>query len=99
MVPSATTLPLVEREHLSWLVDGAVATHQRVDITRDGSRVAVLLGADDFDGLQETLAVLADQDLLRDQLAGVTEADQGRTLSEGELDEAMARAGRPTARR
>ncbi len=93
-----TTLPLAEvSADLSRLVDSAASAHERVDITRDGRRVAVLLGADDFDGLIETLAVLADRDLLRDQLAGVTEADEGRALSEDELHEAMARAGRLSA--
>ena len=95
-----TTLPLAEvRANLSRLVDSASSTHERVDITRNGRRAAVLLSADDFDSLQETVAALSDQALLRDHLAGVQEAAEGRTLSQDELDEVMARAGRPHTRR
>ena len=62
-----TTLPLAAvRADLSKLIDEAVATHQRVDITRNGRRAAVLLAADDYDSLIETLEVMSDPDLVRD---------------------------------
>ncbi len=42
------TLPLAEvRANLSKLVDQAVRTHQRVEVTRHGRRAAVLLSADE----------------------------------------------------
>ncbi|SDQ35272.1 type II toxin-antitoxin system Phd/YefM family antitoxin [Quadrisphaera sp. DSM 44207] len=73
-----TTLPLAEvRAQLSSLVDEAQATHERYDITRNGRRAAVLLSAEDFDALEETLAVLADQDLLRAHLTGLAEVAAG----------------------
>src|SRR5215210_2291931 len=62
-----TTIPLSDaRARLSELVDEAVRTHERVDITRNGRRAAVLLSADDFDSLMETLDILADPEAMRD---------------------------------
>lgn len=66
-IVSMTTLPLAAvRANLSKLIDEAVATHQRIDITRNGRRAAVLLAADDYDSLIETLEVMSDPDLVRD---------------------------------
>lgn len=60
------TRPLADvRRDLSKYVEEAVTTHARVDITRNGKRAAVLLAADDYDGLLETLDVLSDADLVR----------------------------------
>lgn len=74
-----STLPLADaRARLSRLVDAASSTHERFEITRNGRRAAVLLGVDDYDGLLETLAVLADPDLLganREGLAALTGGD------------------------
>lgn len=46
------------------LIDEATTTHERFEITRNGRRAAVLLSADDYDTLQDTIAVLADAELL-----------------------------------
>ena len=47
-----TTLPLAEvRANLSKLVDEAVRTHQRIEVTRQGRRAAVILSAEDYDYL------------------------------------------------
>jgi len=55
------TLPLAEvRAQLSKLVDDAVRTHERVEITKNGRRAAVILSCDDFDSLLETLEILGD---------------------------------------
>jgi antitoxin YefM len=85
-----TTLPLAEvRAQLSKLVEEATSTHERFDITRNGQRVAVLLGADDYDGLHETIAVLSDSELLRDHLAGVDALAAGDGLDVAELASMM----------
>ena len=61
-----TTLPLADaRANLSKLIEDASTTHERIEITKNGRRAAVLLGADDYDALHETIAVLSDPDLLR----------------------------------
>lgn len=90
-----TTLPLAEaRATLSKIVTDAEHTHERYDITRNGHRAAVLLGADDYDALEETLAVLSDQDLLRDHLDGLAEIADGKGESAEDLRAAMETAGR-----
>ena len=59
------TLPLAEvRAQLSKLVDEAVRTHQRVEITKNGRRAAVILNCDDFDSLLETLDILGDSETM-----------------------------------
>jgi antitoxin YefM len=69
-----TTLPLADaRAHLSTLIDDAARTHERFEITRDGHPVAVLLGADDYEAMRETIEVLSDSELLREHLQGVAE--------------------------
>jgi len=89
------TLPVAEaRAQLSRLVEEASSTHERFEITRNGQRVAVLLGADDYDALRETIAVLADHDLLREHLAGIETLKQSDTLDLDELTSVMRAAGR-----
>jgi prevent-host-death family protein len=90
-----TTLPVAEaRAQLSRLVEEAASTHERFEITRNGQRVAVLLGADDYDSLLETLAILADSDLVRDHLAGIEDLSRGTGLDADDLTAAMRTSGR-----
>lgn len=66
-----TTLPLAEvRANLSKLVDEAVRTHERIEVTRKGRRAAVILGADDYDAIMETLDILSDPDAMADLRQG-----------------------------
>lgn len=90
-----TTLPVAEaRARLSHLVDEAARTHERIDITRNGRRAAVLLGADDYDALLETLEVLRDQALLRQHLEGSEAIEAGEGVGVAELERAMRAAGK-----
>jgi len=90
-----TTLPLAEvRKELSKLIDSAVSTHQRIDVTRNGRREAVLLSAADFDALIETLDVLADADAVRELAQGRKEMAQGTWFSTDDVAGAMREAGR-----
>jgi antitoxin YefM len=51
-----TTLPLTEvKARLNELVEEAVATHERVTITRHGRPAAVLISVDDLEAMEETL--------------------------------------------
>ncbi len=95
-----TTLPVAEASaQLSRLVEEAASTHERFEITRNGQRVAVLLGADDYDALRETIAVLADSELLRDHLEGMSALERGESLDKDELAATLRAAGRlPTGR-
>jgi antitoxin YefM len=90
-----STLPLAEvRANLSKLVDEAVRTHQRIEVTRQGRRAVVILSADDFDSIMETLAILSDQELMRDVRAAEAEAEDGQIHTLDEVTEEMRAAGR-----
>jgi prevent-host-death family protein len=75
-----TTMSVADaRAAFSRIVDSASATHERFEITRNGSRVAVLLGADDYDGLMETIEILSDPELMAD----IREADEDIAAGRG----------------
>lgn len=77
-----TTIPLADaRARLSQIVEEAVRTHERVEITRNGTRAAVLMSIDDYDVLMETLDILSDADLVRELNDAVAEASRGETHS------------------
>ena len=90
------TLPIADaRSRLSKLIDEAVTTHERFEITRNGRRAAVLLSADDYDTLQETITVLSDTGLLTAHREGQAAIDAGDYLDADQLQHAMREAGRP----
>lgn len=90
-----TTVPLADaRANLSRLVDEAVRTHQRVEVTRSGRRSVVILSADDYDSLMETLDILSDPDLVREIRDGEAEAERGEVYSLEEVTEEMRAHGR-----
>ncbi|HYO04892.1 MAG TPA: type II toxin-antitoxin system Phd/YefM family antitoxin [Mycobacterium sp.] len=89
------TLPLAEvRANLSKLVDEVVRTHERIEVTRNGRRAAVILSADDYDSITETLAILGDPELMREVRAAEAEADAGQVYTLDEVTEEMRAAGR-----
>jgi antitoxin YefM len=89
------TRPLAEvRQDLSKIVDAAVTSHERFDITRNGKRAAVLLSAEDYDSLIETLDILADAEVVRDVRAGLQEAGAGELSSHDEVVEELRKAGK-----
>lgn len=90
-----STLPVAEaRSRLSQLIDEAMTTHERFEITRNGHRAAVLLSADDFDTLQETLSVLSDAALLTAHREGQAAIEAGDYLDADQLAHAMRDFGR-----
>lgn len=54
------------RDHLSELIDQVDREHDRVEVTRNGRVVAVILSNEELTALEETLAVLADPQVLAD---------------------------------
>lgn len=93
-----TTLPVAEaRARLSTVVDEAATTHERFDITRNGRRVAVLMGADDYDALQETIAVLSDPELVRAHADGMAALAADDDVDADGLAAVMSVAGRRPA--
>ena len=90
-----TTLPIADaRAQLSKLVEEASSTHERFEITKNGHRAAVLMGADDYDAMRETIDVLSDSALLLAHHEGVQALSEGDVLNSDQLAEAMKNAGR-----
>jgi|ERR1700722_5979692 len=90
-----TTLPLAEaRAQLSKLVEEASSTHERIEITKNGHRAAVLLGVDDYDSMLATIEVLSDTALLSEHQHGLDELLAGNSLSLDDLARALNGAGR-----
>jgi prevent-host-death family protein len=57
------TEPLASvKAHLSAMVDEIARTHEQYVVTRNGTPVVVMMAADDFEALMETLALLRDQE-------------------------------------
>lgn len=90
-----TVLPFTDaRNRLSELIDEVERTHERVEITRHGHPVAVLMSADDLAALEESLEVLASPEAMR-QLAESREAiEADDVLDADELAALMAKRSR-----
>lgn len=94
-IPYMTTLPLAEvRANLSKLVDEAVRTHLRIEVTRKGRRAAVILSADDYDSIMETLDVLSDPDLMKDLRQGQADIARKNFHTLDEVAKEMRAKGR-----
>lgn len=77
-----STISLTEaKARLNELVDEAVTMHERVTITRHGRPAALLVSADEWESLQETLYWQA-QPGIRESVA---EAAAGQTLDEAQV--------------
>ena len=78
-----TTLPLTEvKARLNELVEEAVATHERVTITRHGRPAAVLIAVDDLEALEETLFWQSQPGIHEDLEIARTEREEGRLYDE-----------------
>ena len=85
-----TSLPLAEvKAHLSELISRVSTQHDRVIVTVHGHPSAVLLAPDDLQRLEETIAVLADHDLIAELVSSESDLDSGRLESAEELEKAM----------
>lgn len=82
-------LPLAEvKAKLSQLVADIAATDEEVTITKNGRATAVLVSYEEFESWQETLAVLSDQELVKEIHTGMQQLKQDRDkpLTDTELD-------------
>ncbi|CAN5360191.1 hypothetical protein BH11ACT5_BH11ACT5_22880 [soil metagenome] len=90
-----TTLSVADaRAQFSRIVESAETTHERFEVTRNGSRVAVLLGADDYDALIETLDILRDTETMEAIREGAAELRAGTSVSVDDVIAAMRANGR-----
>lgn len=85
------TLNLTDaRARLSDLADEVTKTHEHVTITRNGVPAMVLLSADEYEGLVETLEILRDPQATADMRLAQAEYDRDDSHSLDELNRAMA---------
>lgn len=90
-----TRLSLAEAQaNLSKLVELVVTTHERFELIRNGERVAVLLGADDYDSPLETLDILSNPDEVEEIRAGLADVERGQLSSADEVRAALTADGR-----
>jgi antitoxin YefM len=83
-------LPLADvKNRLSEVVDRVEREHGRVVITKRGRPAAVVLSVEDLAGLEETLEVMGNRELIDEIREALTEVGKGapRTFSK---DEALA---------
>ena len=85
---------MLTRANLSKLIDRASSTSERFEITKNGRRAAVLLGANDYDAMRETIKVLSEPLLLQDHLTGRLALSEGEYLDAEQLADAMNQSGR-----
>jgi prevent-host-death family protein len=71
---------------LSELVDRVEREHARLAVTRHGRTAAVLINEDDLESLEETVAILRDEELVRSIRRSRKEATAGKrsALERGE---------------
>ncbi len=76
------TVPLSQaKTHLAKLLADVEELGEEVVITRSGRPVGVLLSLSEYEGLLETLEILADQPLARSIQKGLADAAAGDVLS------------------
>lgn len=90
-----TVLSLADaRASLSKHIESAATTHERFEITRNGARVAVLLSAEDYDALLETVDILSSPEEVAALRAAIAELESGDVSSADEVRAAMIARGR-----
>ena len=86
-----TTVPVAEaRQNFSALVDQAVATHQRIRVTRNGVPAIWMIADEDFESIMETLDVLTDAVAMQDVAESRADAAAGRYFTAAETEKIMA---------
>lgn len=91
----ATPVPLTEaKTRLSELARRVREQHERIALTRNGETEAVMLSADDLEGLEMTLEILADTDAaarISENLAALRRGEPGADLATVRQDLARRR--------
>lgn len=87
-----TVMPFTDaRNRLSELIDEVERTHERVEITRHGHSVAVLVSPDDLAALEETVEVLSSPEAMRQLAESRAAIAAGDVLDASQLATLMAR--------
>jgi antitoxin YefM len=75
------TLPFSEvKAHLSEVADRVEREHDRIVVTRNGRPSFVLVSPDDLESLEETLAILQDDELMESLRTSRRQAATGDTV-------------------
>jgi antitoxin YefM len=87
-----TVLPLGEvKSHLSELIGRVHDHHERITVTVHGRPSAVLVALEDLERLEETLAILRDDETMRRLASSDAELARGESVSAEELANTMRR--------
>ncbi len=73
------------KTHLPRLLAEVVDLGEQVLITRSGRPAGVLISVDEYEGLLETLEILADDEMAAAVRRGLEEAERGESISHEEL--------------
>jgi antitoxin YefM len=73
------------KTHLARLLSEVVEMGEQVIITRSGRPAGVLVSVDEYDGLLETLEILADDAMADAVRRGLDEAERGDVVSHEEV--------------
>ena len=79
------------KAHLSAVVESVHQTHERVTVTKNGVPTVVVVAVEDLELLEETLAILSDEDTMRQLREAEREVAAGDTVDATELRELMER--------
>ena len=79
------------KAHLSAVVDSVHETHERVTVTKNGVPTVVVVAVEDLESLEETLAILQEEDTMRQLREAEREVALGEALDATELRELMDR--------
>lgn len=78
-----TTLPLSEvKARLSEIAEEVAATHERVQVTRNGRDYVVLLASEDLESIEATLELLSDPAAMARISSSERDIEQGDVLDE-----------------
>jgi prevent-host-death family protein len=83
------------RNRLSELIEDVERTHERIEITRHGHPVAVLISPDDLAALEETLDVLSSPEAMRQLAESRAAVAAGDVLDANQLAVLMAQRTQP----
>ena len=86
-------MPLSEvKARLSEIAEEVAATHDRVQVTRNGREYVVLLAAEDLESLEATLELLADPEPIARIARGEQDIERGDVLDESAVRALIAKS-------
>jgi prevent-host-death family protein len=91
-----TVMPLTDaRNRLSELIEEVERTHERVEITRHGRPVAIIVSPDDLAALEETLDVLSSPEAMRQLAESRAAITAGDVLDADQLAALVSQRSQP----